>query len=84
LKEIEPAKQLAFEILNDIMGVEEESNELKNEKLNQNEEILLRIFKEHNICCIVDAKSNHTKYTIYGTNENEIQKCQQLLAEINF
>ena len=80
-QDIQKAKDIAFEILESIMGTEVDAKTELLQKLNSNETTLTDFIKQNGLgCCIVDAKSSTSKYTIYGTNYDEIEKCKYLLA----
>ena len=80
-QDIQKAKDMAFEILESIMGTEVDAKTELLQKLNSNETTLTDFIKQNGLgCCIVDAKSSTSKYTIYGTNYDEIEKCKYLLA----
>ena len=83
-KDIDEAKKLAFDILDQILGTEMESNLALNEKLIENEQKLNALIKTNGLCCIVDAKTNTDKYTIYATTYEDIERCRTLLSGIHF
>lgn len=83
-KDIEDAKKLAFDILDRILGTEVESSPEMNEKITANETRLLNLLKQNGVCCIIDAKSNLSKYTIYSVTCEEIEKCRSLLENFEF
>lgn len=82
--DIDDAKQLAFDILEQILGIEVEATKAHLSKLTENETQLETIIKQNGLCCIVDSKSDNAKYTIYGTSPEEIAKCKFILGEIKF
>lgn len=83
-KDIEDAKQLAFDILDKILGTEVEADLNMMVKMTKNDNELENIIKNEGLCCVVDFISNKDKFTIYGTTREEIGKCKFLLNEIKF
>lgn len=83
-QEIDEAKQLAFEILGQIMGAEMECDAETLKRMTEKENIFNSVFKQKGICCVVDTKSSDTKYTIYATTLEEIEMCKNLLLQMRF
>ena len=83
-QEIELAKKLAFEILDQIMGAEMDCDEETLKKMTANENSYSNLLKKNGLCCVVDTKSSTDKYTIYATTLEEIDACKNLLLQIEF
>lgn len=80
-KDIELAKNLAFDILNQIMGCEFECSAEKLAALSLNETSIQNEIKQNGVCCVVDTKSSTDRYTVYATSLDEIEKCKAILAK---
>ena len=83
-QEIDEAKQLAFEILGQIMGAEMECDADTLKRMTANENAFNSVLKQNGICCVVDTKSSDKKYTIYATTLEEIEACKNLLLQMKF
>ena len=87
-KDIDDAKKLAFDILDQILGAEVEATQGTLLKMVDNENSLAALLKQRGICCIIDTKQNAHKnkssYAIYATSYQEIEQCKLILAEVNF
>lgn len=83
-QDIDEAKSLAFDILDKILGTEVEAEQSVLARMTEREPELESIIKQNGLSCIVDSKSDTTKFTIYGTTAEEIGKCKFILSEINF
>ena len=79
-QEIDTAKQLAFDILGQIMGAEIECDEETLRQMTANEASLSSRLKQAGLCCVVDTKSSARMYTIYATTLEEIEACKNMLA----
>jgi hypothetical protein len=83
-QDIDEAKQLAFEILGQIMGAEIECDAETLKRMSSEENVFNGIFKQNGICCVVDTKSSNEKFTIYATSLDEIEACKNLLSQMKF
>ena len=83
-QDIDEAKQLAFEILGQIMGAEIECDAETLKRMTAKESVFNGIFKQNGICCVVDTKSSDEKYTIYATSMDEIEACKDFLSQMKF
>ena len=88
-KDIEDAKKLAFDILDQILGAEVEvASQGTLLKIADNENSLAALFKQRGICCIIDTKQEAHKskcsYAIYATSYQEIEQCKLILAQVKF
>lgn len=82
--EIDLAKQLALDILDQILGAEIECDESALKKMSLNENTLTSAIKQNGLCCVVDTKSSPKKFTIFGTKLEEIEACKNLILQMKF
>ncbi len=84
MKDIDLAKKLAFDILDQVIGAQIECSETYLKKMTLNEQEYINLIKKNNLCCVLDIKSDMDRYTIYGTSMDEIEKCKDLISEMKF
>jgi hypothetical protein len=83
--DIKLAKDLAFDILNEIIGAEIEVDDQFLSKLISNETQYSNLIKSENLVCVLDTKTDSkNKFTIFATSVEDLQKCKDLILEAKF
>jgi hypothetical protein len=78
-EEIDKAKDLALDILKNILGCEVDCEPALLEKMIVNESDYANLLRKEDICCVIDKTSAKNKFTIYAASVEEIQKCKDIL-----
>ena len=84
MKQIDSAKKLAFDILDQIIGAQIECSQGVLSKMILNEKECTNLIKKNELCCVLDLKSDKDRYTIYGTSMEDIETCKDLISEMKF
>ena len=82
--EINLAKDLAFDILKEILGGDVQTDDKFLKDLVSREHFYTNLIRKENLCCVIDAKSAADKFTIYATSVEEIQKCKDFLLQCQY
>ncbi len=51
-------------------------------ELSKKDEELRELIKQQGLCCMIDAKSEVDRYTVYATNLEEIEKCKKIVNQL--
>jgi hypothetical protein len=82
-REIESVKNLAIDILKNILGCEVECEPCLLENMIARPIEFEKMLCENKLCCVIDTTCSTNKFTIYATSIEEIQTCKEVLVKFN-